>query len=310
MARFAVESWSPEYGSPVGEEGQPDLVPAAAVDPSVELPAAEWQPIDCASADIATDVLFVDGVRRIDARLWFDIDGRSRGGIAASYAAGVIRCRDEATIEQEAVGRGIFAMTGAATIDCGKVRYEHHPTATEDIEQLQRGIQSEMGRMEKDLAAKAGPAELLFLDGPLRGGESIPGAVGYIKSHQAGYLPDEAAGVVGQLRPGQRTPLFLIQQCWSRYSWYVRLPIDLPGHPWAGIARCEVAARGTAREAAAVANRASVTLQRFASTPHKDTRAPQNLFPIAGLENHLRHCLGDREFLYRQLRMAALAGEG
>jgi hypothetical protein len=37
----------------------------------------------------------------------------------------------------------------------------------------------------------------------------------------------------------------------------------------------------------------------------KDSRAPQNLFPIAGLERALRRRLGDPGLLYRALRTAA-----
>ena len=43
----------------------------------------------------------------------------------------------------------------------------------------------------------------------------------------------------------------------------------------------------------------------YASVAYKDSRAPQNLVPIAGLENILRHRLGDTRVLYRALREAA-----
>jgi hypothetical protein len=307
MVRFAVENWSPEYGSPVGDEGVPALDPAVEVDPSIELPASEWRPLRADPAGTATDVLFVDGVRRIDAQVWFDIDGRSSRGIAASFAAGVIRCRDQAVIEQEAVGRGVFAMVGATPIVAERVVYDLYPTPGDEMDRIERTFQGQLGELESKVARQARPAELLVLDGPLSSRVDVPGAVGYIKSHQRQYLPDPLLPVVGQLRPGERTPVFLAEGASNRYSWYLRLPIDLPGHPWAGIARCEIAARGTGAEASAIADRATATLQRFASTPHKDTRAPQNLFPIAGLEQHLRHRLGDREFLYRQLRKAASA---
>jgi hypothetical protein len=305
MVRFAVESWAPDYGTPAGDDGGPEFDPAVQVDATVETPLAEWQALPASPERAARDVLFVDGVRRIDARLWFDTGGRSSGGIAASFAAGVIRSRERATVEHELVGRGVFAPAGASAVVAKRAAYELFPTPTDDMEHLQQGIQAQMGRLETEVAQKAGMADLLFLDGPLTSRTNIAGAIGYIKSHQRGYLPEEVLPLVGRLRPGERTPLFLTHTGQARFSWYLRLPIDLPGHPWAGIARCEVAARGPVSEAAALAERATATLQRFASTPHKDTRAPQNLFPIAGLENHLRHRLGDREFLYRQLLQAA-----
>ena len=47
-------------------------------------------------------------------------------------------------------------------------------------------------------------------------------------------------------------------------------------------------------------------LRRYASTEYKDARAPQNLYPIAGLEREVRRRLGDRALLYRAIRKAAV----
>jgi len=56
----------------------------------------------------------------------------------------------------------------------------------------------------------------------------------------------------------------------------------------------------------ALANLSQTVLCRYASVAYKDSsRAPQNLVPIAGLENALRHRLGDTRVLYRALREAA-----
>ena len=46
-------------------------------------------------------------------------------------------------------------------------------------------------------------------------------------------------------------------------------------------------------------------LPRFASEPYKEARAPQNLYPISGLERELRRRLGDAELIYRALRTVA-----
>ncbi|HEY6595179.1 MAG TPA: hypothetical protein VI011_13965, partial [Asanoa sp.] len=59
------------------------------------------------------------------------------------------------------------------------------------------------------------------------------------------------------------------------------------------------------QEAIGLADLSLVTLPRFASTPYKDPRAPQNLIPIAGLERRLRSLLGDARFLHRALTLAA-----
>ena len=72
-----------------------------------------------------------------------------------------------------------------------------------------------------------------------------------------------------------------------------------------GVVRCELPATGSVDTAIARADQVSWCLPRFASRPHKEPRAPQNLVPIAGLEHRLRHLLGDANVLERALRRAA-----
>jgi hypothetical protein len=55
-----------------------------------------------------------------------------------------------------------------------------------------------------------------------------------------------------------------------------------------------------------LANLSQSTLGRFASATYKDSRAPQNLYPIGGLERALRHRLSDPQLLYRALRESAV----
>jgi hypothetical protein len=57
-----------------------------------------------------------------------------------------------------------------------------------------------------------------------------------------------------------------------------------------------------------LADLSQACLGRFASAPDKDSRAPQNLYPIGGLEHELRHRLGDQRLLYRALSQAAHPG--
>jgi hypothetical protein len=103
-----------------------------------------------------------------------------------------------------------------------------------DVEQLPVGIQQRMGEMELSLAEKAGlrgsgrdaPDRLVIVDGRLRGRQHLTGAIGYIRTHQVGYLPDALTSVVTSLAPGQRTPLFMTQTTCSRYSSYLRLPCE------------------------------------------------------------------------------------
>ncbi len=156
-------------------------------------------------------------------------------------------------------------------------------------------------------ASGDGPA-LLVLDGPLRGRQHLAGAVGMIKTHHTGYLTDRAADVLAALQPGERTPAFTIGSTgWVRHSWYLRLP-GPSGAPLAGVVRCESAADVVPVAVMRLADQTAAVLPRYASEPHKDQRAPQNLYPIGGLERELRRRLGDPALLYRALRVAAAAG--
>ncbi|GIU90173.1 MAG: hypothetical protein KatS3mg010_1272 [Acidimicrobiia bacterium] len=149
--------------------------------------------------------------------------------------------------------------------------------------------------------------ELLVLDGPIRKRGHIPDAVGVVKTHHVRYLPPDLDRVVGLLAAGERTPLFRVEAPpFSRCSWYLRLP-GPPGGPWAGVVRCEVSGALAPEHVCTLADRVSAALPRFASEGHKDARAPQNLYPIGGLERDLRHRLGDAALVYRALRRASAA---
>jgi hypothetical protein len=147
-------------------------------------------------------------------------------------------------------------------------------------------------------------SDLLIVDGPLRGRQHLPRVLGYIKSHHATYLPPELNAIVRALAPGQRTPAFHMGTSWDRHSWYLRLP-GPAGSPWAGVVRVECPADLPVAEVTRLAGLSQRCLGRFASAPYKDSRAPQNLYPIAGLERELRRRLGDPRLLYRALRQAA-----
>jgi hypothetical protein len=301
--RFSVEAWSTEYGSPMEAE-QLDLSEDK-VDLHPERGPNEWEPLTPKEVASSETVLFVDGVRRIDARVWITDDaGEVRPGVCASYAAGAVCCNDKARLVDFAVERGLFsAVRGAQPIRCRYGQYQVRRSNGDQPEQLWLAIQGCMGDLEARIASKI-DAELVIVDGPLRTGRTLPGSVGYVKTHHVSYLPPTLTGVVAALEPGQRTPLFLTLGRWSRFSWYLRLP-GADGHPWAGIVRCETTADQDVAEVVKLANTVTATLPRFASHSHKEPRAPQNLYPIAGLERDLRHRLGDPQLLYRGLKRAA-----
>jgi hypothetical protein len=145
---------------------------------------------------------------------------------------------------------------------------------------------------------------LIVVDGPLSHRRHVAGAVGYIKTQHVQYLPPALRPILGALRPGDRTPLFLTTTSWSRFSWYLKLPVR-NGAAMDGVVRAEITADHDVASARRIADLAAATLCKYASSGHKDPRAPQNLYPIGGLERRLHHLLGDRDLLYRSLRLAA-----
>jgi hypothetical protein len=125
-----------------------------------------------------------------------------------------------------------------------------------------------------------------------------------VKTHHVAYLSGSAAAVLGALAPGERTPAFTIGSTWTRHSWYVRLP-GAGDAPLAGVVRCECPADIGRERLTGLADLTASLLPRFASQAHKDGRAPQNLYPIAGLERELRRRLGDAALVHRAVRLAA-----
>jgi hypothetical protein len=275
------------------------------VDIGVELPSDEWRPLDV-SAPPESDVVFVDGVRRIDANVWIDEgEGPPTYGVCATYAAGAVRCNGHADVVDARIERALFtAARDVEPIVTRHARYEVVPTVGSAPEDLWIGIQKRMGLLEGRVSAHLPPTGLVVVDGPLSHHQQVEGAVGYVKTQHVHHLPAEARGILRQIPVGRRTPLFLMGGSRQTFSWYLRLPGG--GGPMSGVVRCEVAAVGTAAHAITVADRVTATLPRFASHEHKDSRAPQNLYPIGGLERALRRRLGDQTLLYRDLRRAAV----
>jgi hypothetical protein len=299
--KFIVEAWDSDYGAPTEAE----LDDASQnVDVTVEMPAEQWRPL-LPEADPVGDLLFVDGVRRVDATLWIDQPPDFPGfALAATYAAGAVRCNDSATLEKAEVGRGLFTSAPAVDIPTSVGDYEVKATKGTTSEELWLGIQQRMGDLEAAVARKAGGAELLVVDGPLSHTRDLDNAIGYIKTQKVQYLPMELRQVLTALPAGYRTPLFLTTTSWSRFSWYLRLANH--AGPAGGLVRCEIDADKPAADAARVATKVSATLPRYASARHKDPRAPQNLYPIGGLERDLRHRLGDKELAMRALAKASV----
>jgi hypothetical protein len=304
MARIFVEGWSPEYGAPLDTA---ELAPAeGSVDDTVE--AVAWAARDGVD-DGADPVVFVDGCRRIDARLTIDdpVDGPVPG-ICGTFAAGAVRW-DRAAVRSRI---DEVRLERWAIVACGRPElfppvdlqppYETVTIAARDGDALVHALQTKMREAEGALATELSGDAFVFADGPLN--QLGPHAVvGLVKSHRVTYLAPERNGLVGQLRCGQRTPLFAIKD-FGRYSWYVRLADVDGGHSWSGIVRCEASAHLPVGQVGVIADRTAALLPLVASAPHLDPRAPQNLVPVGALERQLRRRMGDAGLVYRALRGA------
>jgi len=305
--RLAVETWAPEYGAAV--EGAVFDEAAVPVDESIEVDEGEWEPLRPGAPVEIPPLVFVDGVQRIDAVAWVTTSVLTVEGRCASLAAGAVRCAtgEQAEVVEAEVRRVILCatdevepvVTRAGTYDAVVVVDDEHGPA------LDRALHAARSDLEALVTAKAASVgDLVVADGRLHAGLEPTGAVGYVKTHHSRYLSPGGHRVVEALLEGERTPLFRIEGRHPRTSWYARLP-GPAAHPWAGIVRLEVAGDRPVGGVAEQADLLTALLPRFASEAHKDGRAPQNLYPIGGLEQHLRHRLGDREVVLRALRRAA-----
>lgn len=302
--RIWVDPWNPSFGTSLGDGSLDESSARLTLD--LETPPESWAPVaPAADSWTPSELLIIDGVRRIDARVWFSDDNHPAAvlGIAASVAAGVVRIDDRARVVETRVGRGIFtSFPGADEVSTPIASYPVFHTAGSEFEDLQEAVQQRMGELEIEAAnaSRSSDDDLMIMDGPLRHRTTIPRAIGYIKSHRASYLPTDLNDVVVKLREGERTPVFTIGTTWSRHTWYLRLPTTSTS-PWAGIVRCEAAESLSRADVLPLADTSAKVLPSFASEPYKDARAPQNLVPIGGLEKALRHRLGDPTKLHRGL---------
>lgn len=306
MAGLYVEGWAPEYGAPL--DVTEERMAASPIDPTVE--ERVWTPRPGVD-DGVEQVAFVDGVRRVEARL--TLDDLAEGmvpGIVGAFAVGATwwdRTVPRSTVRDVTVER--MALLG------GGVRPELPAIAgldiiaesipTDDPGRLIAHFHSRMRAAEAVLSAKlAARGTFVVADGPINELRAQP-IVGYVKTHRVTYLGPEHQALIGRLRSGERTPLFLIAaEQFARYSWYLRLADLADAHTWTAIVRCEAPAALGLEEAVRLADRTAALLPLVASQGHVDPRAPQNLVPIGALEKVLRRRLGDQAMVYRALRSA------
>lgn len=317
--RVRIDPWEVEYGeqtplSPTDNER------TAEVDLDVELAASDWHAVTPPS-DITPRqrVVFIDGVRRLEARLVAREGEQLIYGGFGSYAVGAVEIQNSlASFGPVRVFRVVVLGAGnrlpQPVLVRSDLKYEPESTLSVELDSALNHIQKAMGVEEAHLARDLSrPDTLTVLDGRLSFGSDPRGvAVGYVKRVHELYVPTKFVPLIATLPAAARTPIFGIRTAKSgfdRYSWFQRLAEPAPGvTEMHGIVRLEVASSigiGAARD---LANIATTWLPRTAPRRARDPRAPQNLLPIGALEKKLRTALGDAR-LFRRWIEAYVAKE-
>lgn len=311
MLTLRIDPWAASYESAL-QIDEEDEQPKVGVRTDVE--PGEWSPRLPEPLPAPESIAFIDGVQRIEMRvIGNEDDGKLVYGAFASIAVGaaVTSPGRQARIESTLPHR-IIALSGAAScpaweVPCGvtslKFRAESSPDS--GVNAWPNAVRRVRQEAERALAQRMTEARrgLVIMDGlltfqPSRGSQ----AVGVAKTIRTVYLQPPHSDILGELRPGTRTPLFTIEYKEPKYSWYLRLAEHRPfEHEWAGIVRVETMAGIGWEQAARLADITALHLPSFASHSAWDARAPQNMFPIAGLEQHLRHELGDHDWVRRNI---------
>ncbi len=300
MARIYAGEWSPEYGSPqqMEEEVQGD---------AVLWEHDQLQAIACPES--RPKLAFVDGVRAIEASLWYaEEDNEPTPGLTGVVAAGAVTPGPDGRLSvSHAVVRrmAIFGGSRQARLpdQPGGWHWDSLSCEGTSMDAPQLELQSRMREQEMLLAEKlVADGHVVLTDGPL----SVRGmgflGVGYVKTHHRRLLPPEHHDLIATLRGRERTSLFTVS---GRHSCYFRL-VDRGGdwHPWFGMVRLEVPGDLAREDAVRLIMEACGALPRYSGVAHCDPRAPQNLQPIAALEKELRRRCGDRALGLRATRAA------
>jgi hypothetical protein len=307
MARLLLDPWSPDFDAPIQMSGSEGALPVE-VDPNVE--TEEWRPIKPQPTNQIPSIHFVDGIRRVEARvLSRSDDGAIIHGAFASLAAGAVGCTSNlAELTDSIIRRRLLLTRGAEhtqsiRIGACQLCFEGAPTAgyrPEDLtNELQNLMRAEEAAVAESLLARNA---CVFADGPLNYFSAPTGdLIGVIKRIILPYLEPRHFGLLSQLAPGERTPLFSIRDGkYDRYSWFQRLASPrVMEHELAGTIRLEVRAAIGIQRAIQLGNLAAALLPRFASSPVRDSRAPQNLVPVGALEQQLRYRIGDSTTITR-----------
>ncbi len=116
MTEYFVDTWDPAYGPSFEAPARPAAQSTAQINTDVELPAAAWRPLTAPpTSGRPTWCCWSTACAGSTRALWTrEDDGTSHPGLAASYAAGVVRCdlrAGAAALAGARVERGLFTTS-------------------------------------------------------------------------------------------------------------------------------------------------------------------------------------------------------
>src|SRR5438105_1094179 len=219
--RMWVEAWSPEYGTSYGIDA-PD--PDAAEAPEAQAVPAEdvpWAPITPATGELPP-VAFLDGVSRVDARVFLEAGGELVAGLCGSVGVGAMKTNGTTRFGATRVHRALVMPAGQYAempFVSQVLTYESRQATGSRPEDIRFALEALREEREGLLAALlADEGFVVIADGRLRR-EAVLGHA--LPPEPRPHRHPRAAAVAPAGRPAARTP-----------------PYPLRRRPCPGVQRC------------------------------------------------------------------------
>jgi hypothetical protein len=314
--KLRLDPWATEYNTAFYAEDVAQVTPDH-IDPFAE--TSTWNPITPQSSFLNWEkLLFIDGSRRIEARLLLENeDEQVAFGAMGTYAVGVVDCcplhSRQARIYETFI-QHICALSGGHKMDnfsinpqdkqLGRLEYKVVPSNQRDAEAVVMELQKEMLGAESLMASRLATQNntLIIADGQRPHKSQDKNVIGYLKTIHDTRLSREHLNIVRLLEQGQRSPIYKVRvKDFAYYEWFLRLRDPRPWfYSLAGMVRIQAFAE-TIEELQELANLTCHKLPKFASKQHQDPRAPQQLLPIRALEHELKRRMGNPQIIRRRI---------
>jgi hypothetical protein len=169
-----LDPWQVEYGAELPFEDLGEAADDDAANVDIELASDAWRAIRPDQATRLTQIIFIDGVRRVEARLIIRRQERLCHGAFGSHAVGAVRAVNTEVFFAESRVTRLLVVGASESIGMAvpvKSDLVYQPLSTADthpdapLRVLQEDMRIEEERLGRDLA-NAGDA-LVITDGPL-----------------------------------------------------------------------------------------------------------------------------------------------